>query len=86
MKPSSLYIINKENSENRIQIGDFAPLIIMKDILIKTRVATGAFDYQAPEIIDAQSFDAKSDIWAIGAILLDMCTTCLYDVCIFFLI
>jgi serine/threonine protein kinase len=46
-----------------------------KNILI-----TGAYDYTAPEIIDAQSYDEKSDIWSIGTILLDICSTSLYDV------
>ncbi len=40
----------------------------------------GAYDYTAPEIIDAQSYDEKSDIWSIGTILLDICSTSLYDV------
>ncbi len=52
----------------------------MKDAKYKTRILKGAFDYQAPEIIDAQSYDKKSDIWSIGTVLLDMCTTSLYDV------
>ena len=42
----------------------------------------GAYDYTAPEIIDAQSYDEKSDIWSIGAILLDICTTSCYNVII----
>lgn len=40
----------------------------------------GAFDYAAPEIIDLQLYDEKSDIWSIGSIMLDACTTGLYDV------
>jgi serine/threonine protein kinase len=41
---------------------------------------TDGFDYAAPEIIDAQSYDEKSDIWSIGAVLLDICTTSIYNV------
>jgi hypothetical protein len=38
------------------------------------------FDYAAPEIIDAQLYDEKSDIWSIGAVLFDVCTTSIYNV------
>lgn len=60
----------------------------MKDALIKTRNLPGAFDYQAPEVFDTHSFNYAADIWAIGTVLLDICTTSLYDVCIlnFFLL
>ena len=61
-------------------IGDYGVLTVMRDAKTKTRIVNNAFDYTAPEIFDAHSFDAKSDIWTIGTNLLDMCTTSLYDV------
>lgn len=54
----------------------------MKDVKTSTRVKQSVFNYQAPEIIDAQDFDMKSDVWTIGTTLLDMCTTGIYDVII----
>ena len=73
---------SKEDNENEsfLKIGDFGVLSIMKDALLKTRVVPGAFNYQAPEVIGTQTFDFGADIYSIGAILLDICTTSLYDV------
>lgn len=63
-------------------VGDYGVMTVMKDARTKTRVLPGTFDYTAPEIINAEPYDYKSDIWNIGTILLDMCTTTLYDVII----
>lgn len=86
LKPSSLYLkslnsVSKQLELNKLLLGDFGVITVMKDAKTKTRIASGAFDYIAPEIIDssASSFDAKSDIWTIGTCLLDICTTSLYD-------
>ncbi len=53
-------------------------------ILVKNCIfLIGAYDYAAPEIIDSQdaeSYSEKSDIWSIGAILLDICSTHFYNV------
>lgn len=82
MKPSNLYFkkFNSKNEDTKLMIGDYGVLTVMRDAKTKTRIVNNAFDYTAPEIFDAHSFDAKSDIWTIGTILLDMCTTSLYDV------
>jgi serine/threonine protein kinase len=61
-------------------VGDYGVMTVMKDARTKTRVLPGTFDYTAPEIINYESYDFKSDIWNIGTILLDICTTTLYDV------
>ncbi len=66
-------------------IGDYGVMTVMKDARTKTRVLPGTFDYTAPEIINGESYDYKSDIWNIGAILLDICTTTLYDVIFHFI-
>lgn len=84
LKPSSLYLrnynLNNDKNDLSIQIGDFGVYTIMRDAKTKTRILPGAYDYTAPEIIDAQSYDEKSDIWSIGTILLDICSTSLYDI------
>ena len=84
LKPSNLFMHTVDNS-SQLCIGDFGPNIIMKDLRTSTRIKYGAINYQAPEIMDAQDFDMKSDIWSIGAILLEICTTSLFDVSIFFI-
>lgn len=76
--------MNKNKEDIHLLIGDYGVLTIMKDARTKTRIMAQAFDYTAPEIIDSQPFDFKSDIWTIGTTLLDICTTSLYDVNRFF--
>lgn len=65
-------------TKTRIQPGKLP--FVSENITNLSLKLSGAYDYTAPEIIDAQSYDEKSDIWSIGAILLDICTTSLYDV------
>ncbi len=79
MKTSSIYL--KEDF-SKAYISDFGPVILMKDHKTKIREPSSLFDYQAPEVIDSNylSFNLMSDIWSIGTIILDVCTTSLYDV------
>jgi len=78
LKPSSLYM-RTIKEVCRLEIGDFVPYVIMKDVKTSTRVKPSVFNYQAPEIIDAQDFDIKSDVWSIGTTLLDICTTGVFE-------
>ncbi len=78
LKPSSLYMRTVKGAI-RIEIGDFGPSVIMKDIKSSARIKPSVFNYQAPEIIDAQEFEINSDVWSIGTTLLDMCTTGIFD-------
>ena len=50
LKPSSIYL--KEDL-SKAYIGDFGPVILMKDHKTKIREKSSVFDYQAPEIIDS---------------------------------
>ena len=85
LKPSSLYIKPTSDGFSFLQIGDYGIPTIMIDARSKTRILPNAFDYIAPEVIDAkskqnQSFNFESDIWTIGTVLLDICSTSVFDV------
>lgn len=84
LKSNSIYLHSKANkhdlSDVILQIGDYGILTIMKDARTKARIPPGAFDYVAPEVIDSQEYNEKTDIWSLGCVLLDMATTALYDV------
>ncbi len=84
LKPGSLYLHSKNSEKDaygsELIMGDYGVMTIMRDARTKTRILHGAFDYVAPEVIDAQSFDYKSDVWTIGTTLLDICTTSIYSV------
>ena len=81
LKPGSCYFKNQDADafHTELKIGDYGVLTIMNDARTKTRILNGAFDYVAPEIIDTNLFDFKSDVWTIGTILLDVCTTGIYN-------
>jgi serine/threonine kinase-like domain-containing protein STKLD1 len=81
LKPTSLFIKDKQSdpTESFLSIGDFGIETLMKDARTRTRITPGFFTYTAPEVIDSQLADFKSDVWSIGAILFDMCTTSLLD-------
>ena len=62
-----------------LTIGDYGVAGVMDDVKVRTRVLPGCFDYTAPEIAKTKTYDDKSDIWSIGSVLLDMCTTSVYS-------
>ena len=65
-------------------IADCCAPTVMKDSLTKTRFKENSTCFMAPEIIDGQTFDYKSDIWSLGAIILDVSTTLHYFVRVLF--
>jgi serine/threonine protein kinase len=84
LKPGSFYLNSVDSAKDafssELVVGDYGVATVMRDARTKTRILHGAFDYAAPEVIDTQRFDFKSDVWAIGTILLDICTTSIYSV------
>lgn len=90
IKPGSFYLhpINGRNQQRHqdayeLILGDYCVLTMIRDARTKTRISPVAFDYTAPEVIDAQSFTYKSDMWSLGATLFDVCTTSNFNVKIF---
>lgn len=81
LKPGSFYLKPMPTEENIcLVLGDFCVLSIAKDVRTKTRISQDAFDYTAPEVRDGKSFTYKSDIWSIGAIFIDVCSTSIMEV------
>ncbi len=69
LKPDNLLI----SSNGTIKIGDFG---LSKDFENSKQYASsqvGTYCYMSPEIIENGKYDFKSDIWALGVILYELC-------------
>ncbi len=61
------------NKEDKIKIGDLGVAkVLMQTQFAKTFVGTPY--YLSPEICEEKPYNEKSDIWALGCILYEMCT------------
>eukprot|EP00792_Barthelona_sp_PAP020_P004002 TRINITY_DN1818_c0_g1_i1.p1 TRINITY_DN1818_c0_g1~~TRINITY_DN1818_c0_g1_i1.p1 ORF type:complete len:378 (+),score=81.88 TRINITY_DN1818_c0_g1_i1:53-1186(+) len=69
IKPGNIFL----NSSNTIKLGDFGVSRILNErSLAKTHVGTPL--YMSPEQVNGLAYDIKSDIWALGCVLYEMCT------------
>ena len=69
LKPSNIFL----TKNNDIKIGDFG---VSKQLYKKhfTQTVIGTPFYFPPEIVKGKSYNEKSDIWALGCILYELCT------------
>jgi tetratricopeptide (TPR) repeat protein len=78
LKPSNLRI----TPDNRLKILDFGLAQLMphaSDLgltvtMTKSQEVSGTLPYMAPEQLRGETIDARSDIWAVGAVLYEMAT------------
>ncbi|XP_048826860.1 probable serine/threonine-protein kinase nek2 isoform X2 [Brienomyrus brachyistius] len=70
IKPQCLFLTEEET----IKLGDFgvSKILSRKDEYAKTKL--GMPIYIAPEVWKDKCFDNKSDIWALGCVLYELCT------------
>ncbi|KAG7299382.1 hypothetical protein JYU34_016328 [Plutella xylostella] len=79
----SLNVIHRDlKAENILLTGKYGLIVKIGDFGIskmlasakKTSTVIGTPYYLAPELCDGQPYDSKSDIWALGCLLYEMCT------------
>ncbi|XP_050407760.2 serine/threonine kinase-like domain-containing protein STKLD1 isoform X2 [Patella vulgata] len=73
LKPSNIFI----QDDKTICLGDFGVESVMIDACNNTRNTMETKNYMAPEV-SQKGYDEKSDIWSLGCILFELCTTFLY--------
>lgn len=56
-----------------IKLSDFGISTKLKDTIGMARSQCGSPLYMSPEIIQAQSYNAKSDVWSLGVVLYELC-------------
>ncbi|ORY02602.1 never in mitosis gene a-related expressed kinase 2 [Basidiobolus meristosporus CBS 931.73] len=70
LKPDNIFL----DGDCNIKLGDFGLSRVLDDpatMFAKTYVGTPY--YMSPELINGQPYDAKSDIWALGCVLYEIC-------------
>ncbi|KOB73154.1 NIMA-related kinase 8, partial [Operophtera brumata] len=76
----NLDIIHRDlKAENILLTGKFGVLVKIGDfgvskIAKKTCTVIGTPYYLAPELCEGKPYDSKSDVWALGCLLYEMCT------------
>lgn len=69
IKPHNIFV----DEDNTPQIGDFGLSIEIKE-LTKSKSAVGTENYLSPEILKSREYSYKSDMWALGVVLYELCT------------
>ncbi|XP_051812878.1 serine/threonine-protein kinase Nek11 [Acanthochromis polyacanthus] len=58
---------------NLIKIGDFGVSCLLMGSCDLATTFTGTPFYMSPEVLNHQGYDSKSDVWALGCLLYEMC-------------
>ena len=58
----------------RIKLGDFGIARVLSSTKDNAKTMVGTPYYLSPEIIENKPYSFKSDIWALGVLLYEMCT------------
>ena len=59
--------------DDTIKIGDFGLSKSLESTTDKTKTMVGTPYYLSPEIIESRPYSFKSDVWALGVLLYEMC-------------
>ncbi|XP_064418147.1 serine/threonine-protein kinase Nek1 [Latimeria chalumnae] len=60
--------------EGTVQLGDFGIARVLNSTVELARTCIGTPYYLSPEICENKPYNNKSDIWALGCVLYEMCT------------
>jgi len=59
---------------NVIKLGDFGIAKVLDSTLEQANTVVGTPYYMSPEVCENKKYDKKSDLWAMGCILYELCT------------
>lgn len=70
LKPRNIFLDENMN----LKIGDFGISRVMTATLGVARTALGTPQYMSPEMCENKPYTFKSDVWALGCVLYELCT------------
>ncbi|PFH37469.1 hypothetical protein BESB_039270 [Besnoitia besnoiti] len=70
LKPSNILLDEGEN----VKIGDFGISRVMTTTLALAQTAVGTPQYMSPEMCENKPYTYKSDVWALGCVLFELCS------------
>ncbi|XP_067451144.1 interferon-induced very large GTPase 1-like isoform X2 [Thunnus thynnus] len=70
IKPQNIFL----TKDGTVQLGDFGVSRVLNSTKELATTITGTRLYLSPEIYENEPYNNKSDIWALGCVLYEMCT------------
>ena len=62
------------NSKGNLKLGSFGESKVLTDTLGKALTIIGTADSMSPEMMDGKPYDSKTDMWAVGCVLYELCS------------
>ena len=60
--------------DNTVRLGDFGISRVLEHTFECAKTVVGTPYYMSPEVCENKAYDMKSDLWALGCVLYEMCT------------
>ncbi|CAK0826172.1 unnamed protein product [Prorocentrum cordatum] len=73
LKSSNIFLITGQSQGYRVKIGDFGISRVLEGTVDVAATVVGTPFYMSPEVCKAEPYGYKSDIWALGCVLYEMC-------------
>lgn len=70
MKTSNIFLTRS----GTLKIGDFGISKVLENSIDSASTMVGTPFYMSPEVCENRSYTFKSDIWALGCIMYELCT------------